>query len=166
MLKNRPNGGGVIAARSAQISLSFWAAAGLLFSFANSKWSTNFDVDQAGTDIAETLPWFGAIFAAVYAALYARYASQWQYLAGVYNQMMATQATIVEPNENTKIQLWKAGFAEDAEDLHLATKKMFATAVLAVLSDEDVAAKFDEHTAGGKERRERLYRAVKKASSS
>ncbi len=33
------------------------------------------------------LPTFGAIFAAVYFALYARFASQWSYLANLYNKI-------------------------------------------------------------------------------
>jgi hypothetical protein len=42
---------------------------------------------------ADSIGWIGAIFAAVYAALYARFASQWSYLAGVYNQMRQTLVT-------------------------------------------------------------------------
>lgn len=158
-----PNGGGAIFARSIQISLSFYGIAASFHSFAASGWSHHFSWVQAGNDIAETLPWLGAIFAATYAALYARFSAQWSYLAGVYNQMMATQAVIDEPNGNEKIQLWKAGFAEDAEDLHLATKRTFATAVKTVLEDVDVATKFDEYTKGGRARRLKLLATVHKA---
>jgi hypothetical protein len=86
----------------------------------------------------ETLPWIGAIFAFTYLALYTRFASQFNYLAGAYNQIVAVRAQIrgtapteaqSDPDNNVSIQAWEAGFVEDAQELHLATKKIFSTAV-------------------------------------
>ncbi|WP_133055681.1 hypothetical protein [Mycolicibacter senuensis] len=166
LLERNPNGGGVIAARALLISLMFYLPAIWLYAWASSGWTCDPDMDAFGSVVAQTIPWFGAVFAAVYAALYTRYSAQWTYLAGVYNQMMATQSEIEasgqKPNELEKVQLWKAGFAEDAQDLHLARKKMFAPAVKAVLEDPGVAAKFDQYTTGGPARREQLLDDVKK----
>ena len=118
-------------------------------------------------DIADTVPWLGAIFAGVYVALYARFASQWSYLAGVYNQIRQTLATWDPTKDNANhLNLWRAGFIEDALDLHLATKPMFGPFLLRMLDvndDEmqDIRDKFDHITHKGKERRERLHKQLK-----
>jgi hypothetical protein len=86
----RPNGGGVIFWRSAWITF---------FMYVLGLWLRS--IFRAGCPACEpdivhgllhgnddTVPtWPGAIFAAVWASLYARFASQWSYLAGVYNQI-------------------------------------------------------------------------------
>lgn len=73
-----------------------------------------------------------SIYAAVYAAFYARFVSQWTYLSNLYNQ-------IKEAELNTNLNLvgksdllygWMSGFIEDAEDLHMETKEVFATVIL------------------------------------
>jgi len=118
------------------------------------------------------LPWVGAIFAFTYAALYARFSSQWTYLAGFYNQIMATQAQIAgtaptaaqsNPNSNEKIQIWKAAFVEDAQDLHVATKKMFSLAVWFMLEEPAVFDIFVKYTVNGPERLQELVNALKDA---
>lgn len=152
--------------RSILISLTLCIPAAWLYAWASSAWSHDPDLKVFGAVVAQIIPWFGAVFAETYAALYARFSAQWSYLAGVYNQMMATQSEIEangkQPDALEKIQLWRAGFAEDAEDLHLARKRMFATAVKAVLDDPGVAEKFDEHTTGGRSRRLQMLAQVNK----
>lgn len=67
----------------------------------------------------------GATFGATYAALYTRFSSQWTYLAGLYNQLMATQAHAPIDNDPERAGIylaWEAAFIEDADDLHLSTK--------------------------------------------
>lgn len=109
--------------RSILISLTLCVPAAWLYAWVSSAWSHDPDLKVFGAVVAQTIPWLGAVFTATYAALYARFSAQWSYLAGVYNQMMATQSEIEpsgkQPNALEEIQLWKAGFAEDAEDLHL-----------------------------------------------
>ena len=100
-------------------------------------------------DFGETIPWLRAVFAGVYIALYTRFAAQFSYLANVYNQMMATQAMIKDPDSNEKIRRWKTGLVEDAQDLHLATKPMFATIVWHLLLDEHIVKEFDESVSDG-----------------
>lgn len=84
-----------------------------------------FSLTALRSAIFENLKVGGAIFAGAYTALYARFASQWSYLAGVYNQIMAAQVRVAPPDSEGRraLEFWKAGFIEDAEDLHLATKR-------------------------------------------
>jgi hypothetical protein len=73
----------------------------------------------------------------IYTALYARFASQWNYLANLYNQMMQVGVS-AEHIQRDKMARWKAGFVEDAYSLHLAQKPMFAEVVAHLLVDPEV----------------------------
>jgi hypothetical protein len=171
-LLGKPNGGTMVFLRSLWVTaLVFFVALGLRSLF-NAKWPWSFDGSEYVRDLPETLPWVGAIFAFTYLALYSRFSSQWSYLAGFYNQIMATQAQIegtapsigqMNPNANKKIQIWKAAFIEDAQDLHLATKKMFSVAIWTMLEDPNVYDNFVGYTADGKARVKKLVKALKDA---
>lgn len=104
---------------------------------------------------------------AIYTALYARFASQWAYLANLFNQIKASEIKKVDnPSELTA---WKAGFIEDCEDLHLATKPMFATLIHVWLTDEkygkDVIDAFIKYAPGGKTRYLNLLKRVETVHS-
>jgi hypothetical protein len=58
--------------------------------------------------------------------------------------------------------MWRAAFIEDALDLHLATKPMFAPFLLRMLEMPDVVDVFDRYTHNGKERRVWLEKRLKK----
>jgi hypothetical protein len=92
----------------------------------------------------------GPIFAGVYAALYTRFASQWSYLASVYNQIKAAESR--KDCNPEQLALWKAGFIEDAEELHLANKHHFASTIRAWGRERGVEAAFAENAPGGAER--------------
>lgn len=98
-----------------------------------------FSLTALRSALFENLKIGGAISAGAYTALYARFASQWSYLAGVYNQIMAAQVRGVPPDAEVRraLESWKAGFIEDAEDLHLTTKPMFAGVIVNMLGDAD-----------------------------
>lgn len=89
---------------------------------------------------------FMGIFAGVYTALYVRFASQWRYVAGVYNQIKAAECRLQarppvldqDQPEVPAIYQWKAGFVEDAYSLHLINKVHFASSVWAWTEDEKV----------------------------
>ena len=88
------NGGTIIFLRSLQVSAIIYAIALALHTGTYAEWTLQFwkwlcliDFGQLKMDITGHLPALGGIFAGVYTALYARFASQWSYLAGVYNQM-------------------------------------------------------------------------------
>jgi hypothetical protein len=164
-LESSPNGGAVILKRSLWVA-TFTYLFGLAFKAvidADYQWA--FELIAARALISETLPWFGAIFAGVYAALYARFSSQWSYVADLYNQIMATAVQVRhEPAEGEpQLSTWWAGFIEDAEDLHLATKPMFAGVIRSLLDQHRVRSAFVSGTAGGEARLLRLQAAVNEA---
>lgn len=120
-----------------------------------------FDAAQLQRDVADRLPWFGAIFAAAYAAYYARFSSQWNYLANLYNLIKAAEVNGVD--SAGAMAQWKAGFIEDADDLHLATKRMFAYVIRAWADDPDVKSEFIGYTVGHERRLRRLLKRVRAA---
>ena len=103
-----PNGGTVIFFRSVQVTLilyliGLWLRSLFIFGVAL-PWHSHFSLlCYKGVD---TFGWIGAIFAAAYAALYARFASQWSYLAGVYNQMREALVRIAGAQTST---IWSCG---------------------------------------------------------
>jgi hypothetical protein len=104
------------------------------------------------------MPWCGAIIAGVYAGLYSRFSSQWTYLAGLYNQIMAAavQQQSWSDEQRDVLAKWRAGFLEDAEDLHLATRPMFAAVILSFLRYDGVREAYAPNTVGGADRLDRL----------
>lgn len=141
------NGGGVIVLRSVLTALFIYLTAlGLrnLFDASRTWW---FSEVQFRLQLIETLPWYGAIFAAIYAGLYARFASQWTYLANVYNQIKAAECR--KECMDTPLAEWKAGFIEDAEELHLIGKGVFAAVVRSWGKNEEVKEQFVKNAPGG-----------------
>jgi hypothetical protein len=173
-LPNRPaNGGGVIAFRSLMVAITLFAIFIALESAFQPNVQFEFSWTEAKRLVAARLPWFGAIFAGVYTALYSRFSSQWNYLAGFYNQIMQAELQIAltepglpvpsttatdkaSPSAREIMAAWKAAFIEDAEDLHLATKAVFAPAVAGYLSDDLVQEYYVANTVRGRKRLEKL----------
>jgi hypothetical protein len=168
--RGRPNGGTVIFWRALQISFLVYLPALWMHSFLSAEcpachlsW-TGF---EHTTDT--TLQWLAAIFGAVWAGLYARFASQWTYLAGEYNQIRQALATRPQPTSenNHHSQMWRAGFIEDALDLHLATKPMFVPFLKTLLEGkehQEVRDYFDDKTVDGPQRREWLQKKLIKVT--
>jgi hypothetical protein len=161
----RPNGGAVILARSLFITLLIYSVALTVTNVVDPKRAWQFSAGELRTEIVNTLTWFGTIFAAVYFGLYTRFASQWTYLANVYNQIKAAEVKAASGQMTTmaweKLAEWKAGFIEDAENLHLATKSTFAATVLAWGTEPDVIDKYRDTVSGGKKRLRRLIAVVR-----
>lgn len=162
VLKRMPNGGTAVLLRSLIISVVLYTAVVVFKARITPGASWAFDWAAGRAILADTVPWFGAIFAGVYVALYSRFASQWNYLASLYNQIMAT-AVQHPPDGVTATQalhLWQAGFIEDAEDLHLATKPMFASVIRSMLKRKTIRDDFIEHAPGGAARLSALEQQV------
>jgi hypothetical protein len=106
------NGGTVVATRAAWLTFWIFGAAFLLkTSLAEGK-TLDFDLRQGAADFAEIIPWLGAVFAGVYVALYTRFASQWNYLAALYNQIVEAQLAMPSDNVDDRqsaLAAWKAG---------------------------------------------------------
>ena len=114
-------------------------------------------------EINQPLQWFGATFAAIYFALYARFASQWTYLANLYNQIKAAEARSAQIDakaSNPRIVEWKAGFLEDAQVLHLATKDIFVPVLKVWGEDSKVEKAFVKYSPGHQKRFDALRRDV------
>jgi hypothetical protein len=168
VLRRMPNGGTAVLIRSSIISLFLYLIAIALKSRIAPGATWHFDSAAFRMLIAETIPWFGAIFAGVYVALYSRFASQWNYLASLYNQIMQT-AVANPPNgisHESALRLWQAGFIEDAEGLHLAGKPMFASVIRSMLTKPETRSYFIAHSPGGAERLAKLELRVAKALES
>jgi hypothetical protein len=71
-------------------------------------------------------------------------------------------------SESEAFQKWQAGFIEDAEELHLATKPMFANVIVSMLEKPGVKEWFIKGAPGGEKRmallEARVRLAVAKAS--
>jgi hypothetical protein len=113
-------------------------------------------------EAVETVPWLGATIAASYAALYSRFASQWAYLAELYNQIKAAELSMPDvptPPQVLVLAEWKAGFLEDCETLHLARKSSFASTIRQWGAEPAVEQAFVKYAQGG-ERRFRQLLAI------
>jgi hypothetical protein len=159
----RPNGGDIILLRTFGITIWLYLLAVILTQGLDPERSWNFSMRDLLVALRDTLPWAGAIFAVVYASLYARFSSQWMYLAGLYNQIKGIEARTAGTDSQTIIAEWKAGFLEDAQELHLATKRLFVSVIKAWGEDPAVKQEFIKNTPGGEDRFNDLIGSVNEA---
>lgn len=162
--QRRPNGGSIVLARSLWCSATIYVGLLLLRELLDPNRSWEPSCLEIRLRLLATMPWYGAIFTACYASLYTRFASQWSYLAALYNQIVSAQISVEAARGEEAVGLfvpWKAGFIEDADDLHLATKPLFAHAVLGWLGDPAVRAWFEAHSLGGLTRLNQIESAAR-----
>lgn len=137
--RRRANGGAVVLGRSVIASAAVYLIVLWIREVIDPAKSLTPDFRLIPDVLHSSLTWFGGIFAAIYFSLYARFSSQWVYLAGVYNQIKSAEVRLHEkgPTEAALLALaeWKAGFIADADELHLAGKPLFASAILAWSKD-------------------------------
>ncbi|KER81306.1 hypothetical protein [Xanthomonas arboricola] len=153
LLRSRPNGGTAVLFRSLWVTTLICAMVLPIKSYCAADTELAFSAAQLKVELGQMIPWFGAVFAGTYAAFYSRFAAQWSYLASLYNQITATIASAPAghfPNE--ALIGWKAAFIEDAQDLHLARKSMFASVIKGFLQDPQVVRVFLSYTDGGPDR--------------
>ncbi len=147
LLHGRPNGGSVVFLRSLLVSGYIFAFAIFIKCAIDPDTLLKFSLHELRVEIRDSLPWLGAIFAATYTGFYTRYASQWNYIAGLYNQIMATASTRTTSSaRNEAFLFWQAAFIEDCYHLHLDRKEIFAFAIKQLLSDPAVLKTFIECT--------------------
>ena len=156
LLRERANSGGVVLARSVIIAALVYGATVALKAILEPGAVLRFDAANLREVVKDTLPWAGAIFAGVYATLYGRFSSQWLYLATLYNQLMATQAQAPDYDYSG----WKAGFIEDAEDLHLSLKPMYATIIADMLKEDTIRERYVADVPNGGERLKKLEKNI------
>lgn len=165
ILKWIPNGGTAVLIRSCLITAWLYVLAISLKARVEPNATWQFDFSSLRELVANTIPWIGAIFAGVYVALYSRFASQWGYLATLYNPIL--QTAVQNPPEGVTgeqvYRLWQAGFIEDAEELHLARKPMFASVIHSMLMKHETRENFVAHAPGGEARLTRLEDQISRA---
>lgn len=159
LLDGQPNGGDIIIARSlVASSLLFLGYVALRQSLDPARtWS--FSLAAFLEEVRSSLAVYGTLFAVVYASLYARFAAQWNYLAGLYNKLLEVECKLTgteTEDQKWAFSSWKASFVEDADDLHLLTKRMFVPAMREWLGDAEVRSAFIKGAIGGQRRLERL----------
>lgn len=115
MESRRPNGGSIVLARAVWCAAIVYTATLGVRDVMDPSRTLRFSPVEARQRVLASLPWFGAMFAATYASLYARFASRWTYVAGLYNQIKAAEIRDGHhPECQPALNLWKAGFIEDA----------------------------------------------------
>ncbi len=161
----KTNGGDAILFRTCWVTLLVAVAVvGIRLQWVHAPNGDEIAVTQHLLDVGG---WLSAVFGGVYLALYARFSSQWAYLASLYNQIKQTEATAgVNP---AVLASWKAGFIEDAENLHLACKSSFAPVIKAWGADTAVENAFAKYAPGSTSRwnalQVRVHAAVDKTAA-
>jgi hypothetical protein len=166
MLKHfRTNGGDVIIARALLITVWVLFAAIYLRAWIDPELAVHALHENSYLKLRKEAlafaPWASAVFGGAYLALYARFSSQWGYLANLYNQIKQVEAS--EVKQPDALATWKAGFIEDAENLHLACKDSIAPILHAWASDGSVSTAFVNYAPGGKRRLDKLKAKVQVA---
>lgn len=149
LLRTRANGGGVVLARALWSAALIYIAALTAREVFDPTTVFQFSLHGLRRGLFETMEWFGVILAATYASFYTRFASQWSYLANLYNQIKASE--IAAPRDRYAehcIAEWKAGFIEDAHTLHLVSKPLFALVITSWGAHPRVAEAFCAGEAG------------------
>lgn len=153
-----PNGGAAAFIRSAivcgEIVLAIYIA---WYSIDPAKNITEWSQKVFAEEITNIAPWIAAVFGGVYVVFYARFVSQWTYLANLYNQIKFAEVQGVQ--NKLAFSQWKAGYIEDALDLHMATKQNVRAIIKAWGFDKDdpaVLHAFIRHANGGQQRWDEL----------
>lgn len=180
------NGGTVVFLRSSWVAIIIFSIAISLMTLFQTCIDPNIEINcpiaasKIFYLIVSKLSWFGAIFAAIYAALYTRFSSQWMYLSNLYNTIKQTEVRLDWPKEdinepcsscgasamlptapNKFLCEWKAGFIEDAESLHMATKPVFVPIIKIWSEIEEVKGCFIKNHPGGKRKFDEIINKVK-----
>jgi len=155
LLRWRPNGGTTVFVRAVLVSAIFFVIAAIISLLFYWNFTRAAFPSELRSAALRMLPYAGAVFAFAYTALYARFASQWSYLANLYNQIMAVQTT-QRDHDREAMTDWKVGFIQDASELHLAGKPMFAEVISNMLEDEAVQLAFKASVTRGAEKLEEL----------
>jgi hypothetical protein len=153
LLEERPNGSTVIVLRSICTSAVIYGVALGLRNLIDPRNSWAFNLTELRRQVVETGTWLGPLLGASYASFYSRFSSQWSYLANLYNQIK--QIECGSPTAQSVVDL-KAAFIEDADELHLLRKPIFASTIRVWLTIDAVRQSFIDTAPGGKQRLEYL----------
>lgn len=145
-----PNGGSAVVVRSAWVTSWVMLTVLTVWNILKPCEVCTFQREILAKDLIALAPWTGAVFGGVYLAFYARFAAQWTYLANLYNQIK--QAEVLGVQDANALAQWKAGFIEDALELHLASKSNIAGVIRAWSLSNEVRECFLKYTPNGEVR--------------
>src|SRR5687768_7809274 len=130
--RRRANGGGLILGRALWATTIVYLLLLIAHESIGPPHTTAISLAGVRRAVLESASWYALVFGGVFATLTTRYASQWRYLAELYNQIKAAEVGAPETTESrSRLIEWKAGFVEDAQVLHLVTKPIFASVIAA-----------------------------------
>lgn len=156
-----PNGSVVIILRALCTATIMYLGALAVMNVLDPARTGQFSSTELRLQLLDTGKWYGAIFAGVYTALYTRFASQWAYVAGIYNQIKAAECR--KPDNPLALIEWKVGFIEDADVLHIAAKPGVASVIRHWAEDPEVKAQFAKDVPNGAERLSHVMARVEAA---
>ena len=157
LLDERPNDGTVIVLRSFWTSIIIYGVALGLRNLIDPTRSWAFSLAELRKQLVETGAWLGPLLGATYASFYARFSSQWAYLANLYNQVKQLECGVHHAESVSDL---KAAFIEDADELHLLRKPIFASTIRVWLRIVAVRRSFIYTAPGGQARLEALEQIV------
>lgn len=150
------NGGTVIFLRAISISLALLVITMCLHNLINPNLVYPITLDNFRNQLIQLAPWVAALFAGSYVALYTRFSAQWSYLANLYNMikqaeisMKGTPTDQERKDQELILCQWKAGYIEDALELHLSSKSNVAAIIKAWGRNSAVEKEFRENTFNG-----------------
>jgi len=159
LLRWRPNSGGMVLVRAVLTTgVLFLFTVGLLEVLEPGPVGA-FSLGKLATHVHDHITWLGAMFAGSYAAYYTRFSAQWVYLAGVYNMFMATRAKTTDKDyaeTKTVFDIWRAGFIEDAVEMHLALKPTFSGVILSMMGKPGVKELYKNNSVAAQDELEAL----------
>lgn len=143
LLRLRANSGALVLLRALWNAFWVMVIAIILNSILDNGLTCNLDLGLIWKGFKAHPTWYALVLAAVYTALYTRYASQWQYLAKLYNDIKSKEIDLASRDEHEErtsplINSWKAAFIADAYAMHLVTQESYATVIGHWLSSEQI----------------------------
>ena len=156
LLDRYSNGGDIVLARSLLVAVKLTTLTLILKNLIDPCIGYNFSGSALRQQIIELAPWSSAVAGATYLALYDRFKSQWTYLAALYNQIKQTEIEaeiecpeVVRTQKLEKLQQWKAGYIEDAVEMHLHTKGNLAGIIKTWIQEPQVKNHFEKNSPSG-----------------
>lgn len=167
LLRRQSNGGDLIIARTIIASSTLYICFIGIKHVLDPSRAFAFSAAALQQEAFQALPVLGGLLAAVYATLYTRFAAQWNYLAGLYNQIIKAEIDLAVAGREDKLPelaCWKASFIEDAEDLHLSTKRIFLPTIRDWLADAHVRQAYLDGAVHGQSRLDELEKRLARAA--
>ena len=156
LLDRNSNGGDIVLGRSLLVAMKLTILTLILKNIMDLSSGCIFSWSALRRQCIELAPWSSAVTGATYLALYDKFKSQWTYLAALYNQIKQAEIEaetecpeIVRAKKLEKLKQWKAGYIEDAVEMHLHTKGNVAGIIKYWIQELEVKNFFEQYSPSG-----------------